>query len=274
MDGTVFSIEEFSVYDGPGIRTSVFLKGCPLRCSWCHNPEGQETASRILRSPNGCIGCGTCEKYADDHGFTQKSMEMCPRQLLRLCGEKWTAEALCQKLLKNQKLLDGVTFSGGEPTMQSAFLLECLKLLEGKLHRAVQTCGWCGEEVFAQVLQNADYVLFDLKLIDEQQHIFHTGQSNRPILKKFEALVKSGVEFVPRVPLIPGATDTQENLTAIAKLLQEHGIGYAELLPYNQMAGSKYKLAGKEYRPTFDPAVSCRTGEEIFARFGVKVKVY
>ena len=274
MKGTVFFVEEFSVYDGPGIRTTVFLKGCPLRCSWCHNPEGQEIESRILRSPNGCIGCGMCEKYADENGFTQKSLAACPRKLLRLCGEVYTPDELTQKLLKNKRLLDGVTFSGGEPTGQSGFLLECLNMLDGKLHRAVQTCGFAGPDVFEQVLSNSDYVLFDLKLMDEQAHIYHTGVTNKPILDNFRTLVDSGVAFVPRVPLIPGVTDTERNLSAIAELLKKYGIGYAELLPYNQMAGSKYKLAGKTFCPTFDPHVACRAREALFDRCGVKVKVY
>lgn len=274
MDGTVFSIEEFSVYDGPGIRSTVFLKGCPLRCSWCHNPEGQEAEPKILRSPNGCIGCGSCEKYADENGYTEKSMLSCPRQLLRLCGVSYKPQTLCDKLLKNRCLLDGVTFSGGEPLQQSTFLLECLKLLDGQLHRAVQTSGFAAPGVFAQVVRNTDYMLFDLKIIDEQAHKYHTGQSNQPILQNFEALVQSGLEFVPRVPLIPGVTDTEQNLTAIARLLKDHGIGYVELLPYNTMAGSKYKLAGKSFNPTFDPKVPCQTKEELFNRFDIKVKVY
>ena len=124
------------------------------------------------------------------------------------------------------------------------------------------------------MLANTDYVLFDLKLMDEQQHLFHTGKTNRPILKNFDMLVRSGVAFVPRVPLIPGATDTQENLTAIAKLLQGYNIKHAELLPYNQMAGSKYKLAGKEFRPTYDPKVACRSRIPLFEDYGIKVQVY
>lgn len=274
MEGTVFSIEEFSVYDGPGIRTTVFLKGCPLRCSWCHNPEGQETKARILRSPNGCLGCGACERYADEQGFTQKSMESCPRQLLRVCGENYTPEQLTAKLLKNKRLLDGVTFSGGEPLQQPAFLMQCLKLLDGQLHRAVQTSGFASKAVFEEVLKNTDYMLFDLKVMDEEGHLFHTGQSNRPILRNFDLLCQSKVNFVPRVPLIPGVTDTEENITSIAALLRDRGVFYAELLPYNQMAGSKYKLAGKTYMPTFDETVSCQPREKLFESFGVKVKVY
>ncbi len=271
MEGTVFSIEECSVYDGPGIRTTVFLKGCPLRCSWCHNPEGQEAAAKIVKSPNGCLHCGRCEA---EQGYTEKSIVNCPRQLLRWCGEAYTPERLCRKLLKNKGLLDGVTFSGGEPLYQHGFLMACLKLLQGQLHRAVQTSGFAPEGVFAEMLKNTDYVLFDLKIMDEAQHKYHTGGSNKPILKNFDRLAKSGVEFVPRTPLIPGVTDTEENLTAIAKLLQGSGIDYIELLPYNPMAGSKYALAGKKFRPTYDPRKEPGAHEELFHAYGIKVKVY
>ena len=274
MDGTVFSIEECSVYDGPGIRTTVFLKGCPLRCSWCHNPEGQDAAAKIVKSPNGCLRCGLCDQFADDRGYTEDSIQNCPRQLLRWCGQRYSPEELCEKLLKNKRLLDGITFSGGEPLYQYGFLLECLQLLKGQLHRAVQTSGFAAETVFSQMLQHTDYVLFDLKIMDEDAHKYHTGQSNAPILRNFEQLIKSGVEFVPRTPLIPGVTDTVENLTAIAQLLQSYGLNYMELLPYNPMAGSKYALAGKKFQPTYDPSQTPQTHEEVFDAYGIKVKVY
>ena len=269
MEGTIFSIEEFSVYDGPGIRSTVFLKGCPLRCSWCHNPEGQDAAPKIVKSPNGCLQCGRCGEI-----YTEESIINCPRNLLRWCGTAYTPEALCAKMLKNKKLLDGVTFSGGEPLQQSAFLMECLKLLKGQLHRAVQTSGYAGESVFSQMLTETDYVLFDLKLMDPEHHKYHTGTDNAPILKNFDLLAKSGVAFVPRTPLIPGVTDTEENLTAIAKLLNSYDLNYMELLPYNPMAGSKYALAGKAFCPTYDPQKPCTPREELFDRYGVKVKVY
>lgn len=274
MKGTVFSVEEFSVYDGPGIRTTVFLKGCPLRCSWCHNPEGQESAPKIVKSPNGCLSCGSCDRYAVDGVYTRDSITHCPRQLLRWCGEVYTPEALCNKLLKNKRLLDGVTFSGGEPLYQDLFLTECLKLLKGQLHRAVQTSGFASQTVFSKMLENTDYVLFDLKIMDEKAHKYHTGKSNEPILKNFDLLTNSGVELVPRTPLIPGVTDTAENLSAIARLLQGYDMHYIELLPYNPMAGSKYALAGKAFKPTYDPTAEPQAHEDIFDAFGIEVKVY
>ncbi len=277
MTGCVFSIEEFSVYDGPGIRTSVFLKGCPLRCSWCHNPEGQMCNSEIVRSPNGCIGCGLCEKYASvsDSGisFTQKSIQACPRNLLRVCGEEYTSEELCSKLLKNKRILSnggGVTFSGGEPLFQSDFLLECLCRLEGQLHRAVQTSGFCNENVFRNVLENTDYFLFDLKLADEKEHVKYTGISNIEIHRNFAILASSKKDFTVRIPLIPTVTDTEENIEGLCKIMKDNSVNYAELLPYNKMAGGKYKMTGREYNPCFDESTPVNTRKEIFDSFGIK----
>ncbi len=276
----IFSIEEFSVFDGPGIRTSVFLKGCPLRCEWCHNPEGQSFSNDILRAPNGCIECGACETNATRQGekvsFTEASMNACPRGLLRYCAMEYTPETLCEKLQKNLAILNasggGVTFSGGEPTASPAFLLECLSLLKGKTHRAVQTCGFCPPETFDAVLANCDYMLFDVKLINNDLHKKHTGVSNEIILKNFRTLAQSGKDFVVRVPLIPTVNDTEENIRQTAKLLQENSITYVELLPYNKMAGAKYKLAGMQYAPSFDGTLPVELRTDIFAEYGIQAK--
>lgn len=163
INGTIFSIEEFSVFDGPGIRTSVFLKGCPLSCTWCHNPEGQAFEPCIVRSPNGCIGCNLCMEYAikknDKIVFTEDSVKKCPMRLLRACGETISSEELVNRLIKNECLLKdgGITFSGGEPLAQSEFLIDCLLRLKGRLHTAVQTSGFCDGKIFNRVLEAADY---------------------------------------------------------------------------------------------------------------------
>lgn len=273
MNGNIFSIEEFSVYDGPGIRTTVFLKGCPLRCNWCHNPEGQNIHSEIVRSPNGCIGCGSCTKTGD---FTMDSIKKCPMNLLRVCGETISSEALCDKLLKNERILSnggGVTFSGGEPLMQHEFVFECIQNIKGRLHTAVQTSGFCKPDVFDKMLTVTDYFLYDIKLIDEKTHIKYTGVSNKNILYNFEKLSKSGVEFTVRIPLIPGVTDTQENITQIAQLLNKNKVFYAELLPYNKMAGGKYKMLLREYKPCFDEAREVVIHNSIFEEYNIKTKV-
>ena len=276
----VFSIEEFSVFDGPGIRTSVFLMGCPLRCEWCHNPEGQSFENFILRSPNGCLKCGSCLKFAkNDSGrmvFAEESIKNCPNALLRYCAKEYTSEELCAKLEKNVAILNasggGVTFSGGEPTSSPEFLLECLSLLNGKTNRAVQTCGYCSPSLFEKLIDNSDYILFDIKLVDEALHKRYTGVSNDLILQNFRALASSGKDFVIRTPLIPMVTDTEKNIKAIARLLEENGINYIELLPYNKMAGSKYRLAGKVYEPSFDESANVTVRAEIFAKHGVQIK--
>lgn len=277
--GRIFSVEEFSVYDGPGIRTTVFLKGCPLRCTWCHNPEGQETQTTIVRSPNGCIGCNNCIRTAEKSGdrivFTDESIKNCPMNLLRKCGREITCDELCKKLMKNEVFLKkgGVTFSGGEPLAQSDFLLSCLKQLKGKIHTAVQTSGFCDEAVFESVLAQADYFLYDLKILDPTRHKTYTGVSNEPILHNFRLLAASGKEFVVRIPLIPRVTDTEENLTAIAMLLRDNGVRYAELLPYNKMAGGKYKMLLREYTPQFDTKIPPEPRKNLFDSFGIRTKI-
>lgn len=279
MKGRIFSIEEFSVFDGPGIRSTVFLKGCPMRCSWCHNPEGQLFEQQIVRSPNGCLGCGNCERaatvYAGVPVYTEKSIRNCPKGLLRLCGMDMDSGDLCRKLLKNKPLLadGGVTFSGGEPLAQKAFVFDCLKILRGQLHTAIQTSGYCDEETFREALRLADYFLFDLKIADEELHKQFTGVSNRQIHRNFALLADSAVPFVIRIPLIPGVTDTTENLSALARLMRDHGVGYAELLPYNPMAGGKYKMLHREYTPGFDETVPVHIPQTVFDDAGMEIRV-
>ena len=277
MKGTVFSVQEFSVYDGPGIRTSVFLKGCPLHCSWCHNPEGQKFQPEIVRSPNGCRGCGACERAAvQENGemkYTSESVKNCPEHLLRVCGREQTAEAVFNEVMKNKDILSGVTFSGGEPLAQADFLLSCLKLFKGKLHTAVQTSGFAEPNDFKKILSAADYFLYDIKLINETAHKKYVGASNQNILSNFKTLADSEKSFVVRVPLIPGVTDTKENIKDICSFLLKNKVRYAELLPYNKMAGGKYKMTGRIFRPDFNDSVPVRVREDIWSRFNIKIRV-
>ena len=281
MNGIVFSIEEFSVFDGPGIRTTVFLKGCPLRCRWCHNPEGQKQCAEIIRTPNGCIDCKSCLPYIaaenDRYVFGKECVKVCPRELYHVCGEEYTPSRLCEKLLKNQEMLNdgGVTFSGGEPLYQGEFLCECLDYLGKRLHTAVQTSGFSDARTFENVLCRADYFLFDLKLHDRSYHIKYTGVPNDAIIANFKRLCESrtGEDFVVRIPLIPGVTDTDENLEGIARLLSENGVYYAELLPYNRAAGGKYASVGRVYSPGFDPDIQASFGEKIFSSYNIETNI-
>ncbi len=280
-EALVFSIEEFSTFDGPGIRTTVFLKGCPLRCEWCHNPEGQRYENEVIRSQFGCIVCGECLKHAENIDskikFTEKSVTSCPNHLLRPAGKLYTSQKIVDILLKNINILNnsggGITFSGGEPLSHPEFLIESLKLLENKTHRAVQTSGFCNNNVFKEVLQNIDYMLFDIKLVDELQHIKYTGVSNKLILKNLETLVKSGKDFVIRTPLIPTVTDTVQNITKIALLLDDLGIREIDLLPYNMAAGGKYESVGRKYEPSFDEKITCEPRVDIFKKYKINANI-
>lgn len=282
MTGNIFSIEEFATFDGPGIRMTVFFKGCPLSCTWCHNPEGQSPFPELARKMAGCLSCGACTKAAkrDDAGFlrlTQASADACPIRLIHTVGEEITADALEARILKNADVLaatgGGVTFSGGEPLSQPDFLLAMLDRLAGKVHRAVQTSGYAPEKTFARVLAACDYLLYDLKLMDEGAHRAFCGVDNARILANFRTLAASGKPFVTRVPLIPTVTDTEENLSAIARFLRETGVSYVELLPYNRAAGAKYSALLRTYTPRFDERTPITAREEIFAACGIKTKI-
>lgn len=281
LKGKVFSIEEFSTYDGPGIRLTVFMKGCPLRCMWCHNPEGQRFESEMAKSPNGCLNCGACLRQGEIKTgkpcLVSESVAVCPRHLVRVCGEDYTPEELVAKIEKNLAILNmsggGVTFSGGEPLCHAEFVAACMKLLRGKTNRALQTCGYASADVFAKVLGECDYVLYDLKLIDDERHRHYTGISNEKILANYRTLAASGIPFVTRIPLIPTVNDTVENLMQTASFMQECGVNYIEILPYNKMAGGKYLMLGREYVTDFDGTIEPQPHEEIFNEYGIEVKI-
>lgn len=243
MKGTVFSIQEFTVHDGPGCRVTVFLKGCPLHCFWCHNPEGIRPEPQLLCKTARCTHCGRCLRgcaHEDCRPFG-RCLHACPQGLLTVSGQIWSADALADRLNGYGDMLDGggVTFSGGEPLMQMDFLEEvCCRL---RLHKAVQTSGYAPEEVFRRMLGTVDYILFDIKLADRRLHRKYTGADNDLILHNYRLLLDSGKPHVVRVPLIPAVTDTRENLAAIAALTRH---SHVELMRYNPCAGAKYDMLG------------------------------
>lgn len=277
--GRIFSIEEFSVFDGPGIRTTVFLKGCPLRCSWCHNPEGQRFEKEILRNQNGCVHCGKCVETAISltgrSELVEECVGVCPRNLIRVCGTDWTAEKLCQRLGKNKGFYSGggITFSGGEPLAQPQFLSDCLGILRGNIHTAVQTSGCCSNDVFREIAELADMFLFDLKIIDSEKSKEYTGARSEKILKNFDTLAGSGKDFTVRIPLIPEAVANEKNINDIIGVLRFYGVKYAEGLPYNKLAGAKYPLCGRKYAPQFDPGADVEFPAEQFKNNGIVLKM-
>lgn len=250
MTGIAFDVKEFSLHDGPGIRTTVFLKGCPLRCVWCHNPEGLSPKSELF-SASGCLDCGLCRRPCDHEDCRPygRCLHVCPQGLLRVAGKEWEANELAEHLLKQADFLNrnggGITLSGGEPLYQADFCVELLTKLRGRVHCAIETSGYAEADVFCRVIGLCDYVLMDLKLADPAAHRAMTGVDNQIILQNAAYLQKSGIPHVFRTPLIPGITDTQQNLDAIRAIA---GDSPWQTLPYNDLAAAKYAGVGREFR--------------------------
>ena len=250
MKGTIFDIKEMAVHDGPGIRTTVFLKGCPLRCAWCHNPEGLSVKPQLMFKENKCRHCGLCFKpcnHADCKPFG-RCLHICPENCLEIAGETVDVNSLASRLKKSAEVLGdtfgGFTFSGGEPLFQSEFLLNLISELDS-YHLCIETSGFAKSEVFKEVIEKLDFVIMDIKLADPLLHKKYTGVDNKVILQNYRFLKSSGKPHIIRTPLIPGITDTEENLSAIEKTI---GDSTWEKLPYNALAGAKYKMLGMEYK--------------------------
>ena len=278
--GLIFDIKEFSVNDGPGVRQTVFLKGCPMRCSWCHNPEGLEQRPQLMVRYGECKHCGKCEAVCRNEKCNAcgDCATVCPGRLRSICGTEITSEALAGILKKNadiySKMGGGVTFSGGEPLMQSEFLLETIGLLSGT-NIAVETCGYAGADDFSRVMAAADLVMLDLKIIDQELHEKYCGIDNMPILANLSLLKEGGRPFIVRIPLIPGVTDSDSNIHAAAALLSDaRRLLHVELLPYNRLAGAKYGQLGLEYKPGFDTEQPLREVSHIFKEYGIESKLF
>ena len=249
MIGTIFDIKEMAVHDGPGIRTTVFLKGCPLRCKWCHNPEGLIMEPELMYKQARCIDCKMCKRECEHEECKPfgRCLHICPEDCISVSGRRVEAKELAEELISSAKILGdsfgGFTFSGGEPLMQSEFLLKLIDNLKD-YDLCIETSGYADSEIFKRVIEKLDFIFMDLKLADSKKHKEYTGVGNELILKNFKILKESGKPFVVRTPLIPNITDTNENLKAIREII---GDAKHETLPYNQMAGAKYTMLGKVY---------------------------
>ena len=268
-EGYIFNIQRFSIHDGPGIRTTVFFKGCPLRCWWCHNPEGQTLERELLVFNNRCIGCGTCASVCERGAITIKEgkvlidrekcdlcgkcVENCSTRGLEFAGKLVTDEWLLKELKKDIIFFDqsggGVTISGGEPLMQFEFLLSLVKMLkEEGIHVTVDTSGYGEWDKLKQLANNVDLFLYDIKLIDNEKHKKYMGVSNEIILKNMQKLVNEKTNIAPRIPLIPGVNDDIEDIKQFAKFLGGLGFRTVNILPYHDFGREKYIRAGKEYK--------------------------
>ncbi len=252
MDVNIFDIQRFSIFDGPGIRTTVFFKGCSLHCKWCHNPESQSTKKELMIFSSKCVGCGECTKLcekAHTAGCTAcgECVRVCSHEARKIAGRTQSVDEICKTVLRDKQFYlssgGGVTLSGGEPLLQADAAAELLKkCMESGVSTAVETAAGVGFRAFEKIFQFCDLIICDIKAIDEKTHIDCTGVSNKLILENAVRLKKSGKELLFRMPVVPGFNDGQ--VGAVAEFTRGFPL---ELMAYHATAGSKYSALGREF---------------------------
>ena len=256
MKANLFDIERTSYVDGPGIRTTVFFKGCNLRCAWCHNPESQSAKPQMMFYKNKCTGCGKCkEKCPHDLEACElcgKCALYCPHDAREICGKEYTVDEVIKEILKDKIFYDnsggGVTFSGGECMLQIDFLEEALKeCKKNGIHTAVDTAGHVPFDYFERILTYTDLFLYDVKCFDSDKHKQYTGVENQLILENLKKLLATDSSVWVRIPIIPTVNDSSEEMRSIKEFLISCGHPEkVELLPYHAMGEHKYAAIGKQ----------------------------
>lgn len=262
--GIIFNLMRFALNDGPGIRTTVFLKGCPLACAWCHNPESQSALPELMFAEERCIACGDCV-HTCRHGALEwtgkptrdprkcascgECCQVCATEARRWVGKKVGAQELLSQVTRDRILYDesggGVTFSGGEPLSQPEFLGAALALCRSEgIHTVVDTCGYADPKTFQQVRNLADMILFDLKLMDSDRHREFTGAKNELILANLRSAMLITKPLVVRIPIIPGVNDDDHNISSSIDFLHSVGVRRIDLLPYHRTGREKYQRLG------------------------------
>ncbi len=294
--GMLFDIRRYAIHDGPGIRTTVFFKGCPLRCAWCHNPESQSPAQELMLRPNRCVSCGACAgvcpqmaiqpvngRYATDRAACTvcgACADACYADARQIVGREYSVEEVAAVIERDRAFFNqsngGVTFSGGEPLMQPDFLLALLQACKrAGLHTALDTCGCAAWEQIERVIPYVDLFLYDLKLMDDTGHRFYTGISNRRILDNLHRLSARGAPIWLRMPLIPGVNDAEADLRAAAEFAARlPNPAPLHVLPYHNSAGAKYAGLGLPYRLPAAPAptqAQLQAAAELFRSYGLNV---
>lgn len=296
--GAVFNIMRYATHDGPGIRTTVFLKGCPLRCSWCHNPEGQSPELELFFRADRCVHCGDCAKTCpngailfnettpltlkDNCRLCGSCVEVCQSRAREMTGRNMTVAEVIEEVEKDIVFYDesggGVTFSGGEPLMQPDFLQDLLEACEEKgIHSAVETCGLAQTETLLRIAAYVDLFLYDLKIVDTGRHEKFTGAANSVILENLKVLSEHHPRIVIRFPLIPGANDDEENILETGRFLASlSNVREIQILPYHRGGTEKYRGLGRAYdleqvKPP--SAEQIHRSADMFRGFGLQVKV-
>jgi len=280
----IFAIKRYALHDGPNLRTTIFFKGCPLACDWCHNPEGIDFSINIITLASKCVGCRECiaacrnnalaltptgvTRNQTDCALCLNCVEICPALAQEATGQKVSTAYLLEEIKKDLIFYDqsggGVTFSGGEPLCQPAPLLtllqECGKL---ELHRAVDTSGQVATQVILLAAEHTDLFLYDLKHMDSAAHKYYTSVGNEQIIKNFEELARLGKAVRVRIPLVAGVNDSVENIENTARLIAaKKNVEGVDILPYHPSATAKYRKLGLEYRGTdFEPPSQERVTE-------------
>lgn len=265
---TIFNIQKMSIHDGPGIRTTVFFKGCPLRCIWCSNPESQHIDKEIACFETRCVGCGYCSEVCPKgiierqkpYSIIDRSAcdlcEICVKECCtnakKLIGEDYDVENLLNEILKDKSFYDssggGVTFSGGEPLMQGEFLVAILKACQEKgVHTAIETTGFANQELLGEAIKYLDLVFMDIKHMKSDIHLKLTGVPNEKILENLAFIAEKHDNIIVRIPVIPGLNADDENIRATADFVAAHGIKKLELLPYHNLGEVKYGQLGMDY---------------------------
>jgi pyruvate formate lyase activating enzyme len=268
VKGLVFDIDRFAAHDGPGIRTIVFLKGCPLKCIWCHSPESQLNVPEILYQEERCNACSLCittcpsnllvkgKKHMLFHrsecSACGRCVDVCYSGALKLAGTYIPVGEMVQEVIKElpffQRSGGGVTLSGGEPLMQPKFSFNFLLACHQQgIHTALETSGYTQREVLSQMVKVTDLILYDIKLLDSKLHRYYTGVPNEVILDNLRHIASLDQAIQVRIPCIPGINDNKEHIQSIAIFMNEIGLQQIALLPYNVSAGAKYQWLGRSF---------------------------
>lgn len=268
-EGLIFDVKRYAIHDGPGIRTTVFFKGCPLSCWWCHNPEGRSFCKELMVWPDRCIDCRICELACPNSAISLLNNSIvterdkckvcgicaakCPANAREIVGRIVSVDEVMQEVEKDFPFYDesgGITVSGGEPLAQPVFLHTLLNKCKNKdIHTTVDTSGYTEKKILAKISNKVDLFLYDLKVMDCKKHELYTGVSNRPIIENLEMLDTLGKQIIIRFPLIPRVNSTKANISAMCELVSGlKNIRRINILPYHRLGVDKAKRLGKQIR--------------------------